>query len=104
MAKLSVYLFDEIKCVILRIKMHFEQRVRKDENASKQQEMKASVRASLDFKDAWFQVKWLYFNKLPVDTLPLGELYSKCNPTLIELCLCSNVGRCLKYTMYEILS
>lgn len=52
MAKLSVYLFDEIKCVILRIKMHLEQRVRKDENASKQQEMKASVRASLDFKDA----------------------------------------------------
>lgn len=56
MAKLSVYLFDEIKCVILRIKMHLEQRVRKDENASKQQEMKASVRASLDFKDAFLFV------------------------------------------------
>lgn len=40
-AKLSVYLFDEIKCVILRIKMHFEQRVSKGENALKQREMKA---------------------------------------------------------------
>lgn len=40
-AKLSVYLFDEIKCVILRIKIHFEQRVSKGENALKQREMKA---------------------------------------------------------------
>lgn len=30
--------------------MHFEQRVRKGENASKQQEMKATVRAGLDCK------------------------------------------------------
>lgn len=84
--------------------MNFEQRVRKSENASKQQKMKDIVRASLGCKDARFQIKWLYFNKLPLETLPLGEVYSKCNPTLIEHCFCSNVGRCLKYTMNEILS
>lgn len=83
--------------------MNFEQRIGKGENASKWQEMKAIVRASLDSKDAWFQMKLLYFNKLPVETLPLGKVYSKCNPTLIDHCFCSNVGRCLKYTVSEIL-
>lgn len=36
--------------------MHFEQRVRKGENASEQQDMKTTVRTSLDCKDPYFKL------------------------------------------------
>lgn len=63
--------------------------------------MKASVKASLDCKAAWLKYH-LNWNKSSVVTWLLGEVCSKCNPILVELCLCSNDSRYVKYITNEI--